>query len=403
MSGISSSSRIICEGSSSARAALLNTSRSYASSSRSNPALNPTTAAAYEAALAYLSDHQSKCLSQLKQLQAIPGPSSAQRRAMEACEISAFVNDPDVRSEFRNTKGVGSMDRPVMRHLAERHWKKHGGLDLVMARVYQNKIVPDLLSDMAPTNPLNVTFENDVKVAPGSYLEPSQLARTPRITFQLFNHPSESTSTDPIPEGLYTLLVIDPDNPQPSTHSFSQRLQYLKTNLRLSVLSDQLDLMSAPGDELVSWEPPHPAQGAPTHRYVFFLLRQPSMVTLNAPSREHFIFRNYLDDRGVLPAAVVGVNLFKCEWSKTEDKYIRGAWAQYRQMEAPVYSKGRNESKYAYPMRVTEKKAQTIRMKAWEEALAKYAEVGLEASVLDAGAGELGPLERSMKRTSSDA
>ena len=394
----SSSSRLVGPVKSHARA-ILSANRSYASSSSkkstkptpSDP-LRPTTAAAHEAALAFLSSHQSKCLDRLKDLKAISNPSPAQRRAIEACEISAYVNDPAVRSEFVETGGKGQMHRPIMRHLAERHWKKSGGLDLIMQRVYENKIVPDLVSDMAPTSPLTIQLAEDEPFAPGLLLQSSVLKKPPRVTFDLFNHPSEPSSSSDTPTGLYSLLVVDPDHPEPSTHSFSQRLHYLKTNIPLSIASDQLDLFSeAEGEKVISWEPPAPPHGSFRHRYVFLLLRQPSVVSVSPMPRDDFDFRRYLEERQVSPAAIVGINVAKSEWTEETDAYIERIWQEYRGQAAPRYDKnwGRNVERLIMPATATEIRATEIRQRAWEEVMAAYKEVGLDIEVADAADGAL--------------
>ena len=264
------------------------------------------------------------------------------------------------------------MDQPVIRHLAESRWKKDGGLDLIMGRVYQNKVVPDLVPDLGPTSPLNVTLSSAL-VEPGSIVEPSILISSPTITFQPFGHPSQPTRTDPIPTGLYTLLVIDPDTPSHTTQSYTQRLHTLKSDIPLSILTGETDLFSDIGRTLVPWEPPAPEKGSGRHRYVFILLLQTSssQSTCTSPRREGFNFRTFLSENGYANTSIVGINLVRAVWSQQQAEFIDSVFRTYRgvQSGAPVYGSPPKGLKYGYPMRGTERRAEDAIQKALEKAV----------------------------------
>ncbi|ORX40454.1 phosphatidylethanolamine-binding protein [Kockovaella imperatae] len=361
--------------------------RSYATKANkvAQTSVSKPSLVAHEAAVAFLAQHQSRCMDKLKPLQSVSDPSPAQRRAIEAYEISAQVNDPDVRAEFKRTEGAGSMDRPVMRHLAERKWKLEGGLDLIMRRMYENKVVPDLLPDLAPTNPLTIHLPRNESFEPGLTLLASTFQSPPRLTFTLFNPPSDTV-------GKYTLIVLDADHPETITHSYSQRLHYLKTNIPLRVTDDQTDLFTSAGDELLPWEPLAPPRGSSRHRYTFVLLRQPASVAIQAPPRQGFNLRRYLADRGVSPASVVGLNLVKSEWTASTQTYIDQIWRKFRGKPAPIYSNriATNPERYLVPPRSAEKRAWAIRKRAWDEAMEKFAQVGLDKQVASEAEGALG-------------
>ena len=367
------------------RSATFNRHQSSSSSSpRSSPSSSWTRALpegvnpAYDIALAYLSEQQSRTLSALTKLRALPNPTPAMLRRIDQLEIEAHVNDPAVRQKFRESKGRGMLDQPVMRHLAERRWTKEGGLDLVMGRVYQNKVVPDLVPDLGPTSPLNLTIASGL-VDPGAIIDPSNFSVPPKTTFQPFSHPSEATATDPTPTGLYTLLVIDPDSPSPQTQSFTQRLHYLKTDIPLSILTGETDLFSDDiGRTLAPWEPPAPECGSGRHRYVFILLHQISSSTSvqNSPRREDFDYRVFLTAHGFTNNSLIGINLFRAIWSEEQADFINSVYRIHRSRPkgAPIYG-SQQEEKYEYPMSAKEKRYAVIRQQAWDVANARKIEV----------------------------
>ncbi|CAD6563771.1 MAG: hypothetical protein TREMPRED_001373 [Tremellales sp. Tagirdzhanova-0007] len=333
---------------------------------------------AYDIALAYLSEQQSLTLSSLARLRALPNPTPAIMRRIDQLEIEAHVNDPAVRQTFRESKGRGMLDQPVMRHLAERRWRKEGGLDLVMGRVYQNKVVPDLVPDLGPTSPLNLTLATGL-VEPGAIIDPSDFLSPPKVTFQTFSHPSEPTASDPTPTGLYTILVIDPDSPSPQTQSFTQRLHFLKTDIPLSILTGETDVMSDDiGRILTPWEPPAPECGSGRHRYVFILLHQNSSSSpgQTSPRREDFDYRAFVTEHGFTNNSLIGINLFRAIWSEEQADVINSVYRIHRRMAdgAPVYGSEQGE-RYEYPLSAREKRNAGIRQQALEEYNARKMEV----------------------------
>lgn len=350
------------------------------------PALPRGKLAAYDEALDFLAAHRDQCLAEYERLRSLPHPSREQLVEADAWEVDAYVNDPAVRALFRQTNGNGHMERPVMRHLAERKWKKHGGLDLIMGRIYQNKVVPDVLPDLAPTNPLTLSTSQDV-IEPGLTIDAKLLESPPTLHYQSFQHPAYPSKSDPHPTALYTLVALDPDTPNPSRHGFTQRLHYLKTNIPLSVVSGQTGLIQeASGNELVGWEPIAPAQGTLKHRLVWVLLRQPSPQHRSEDSsdiaqlsetlpRENFNLRSLMATFGFNLDAIVGVNLVRAEWTIESKEYIDRIWRDFRGVsEAPVFKVVPHTEQYSYPASNVQRRAADLREKAWQRSMEEYEE-----------------------------
>jgi large subunit ribosomal protein L35 len=330
----------------------------------------------YDAALDFLASHRDNCAAQYERLTTLPSPSAAEMVEADNWEVDGFVNDPATRALFRETKGAGQMHRPVMRHLAERSWKNQGGLDLIMGRVYQNKVVPDVIPDLAPLNPLTFAVKEGV-VEPGLTIKPSLIEDAPTIYYQPFQHPSTPSKAKPNPTALYTLVAVDPDTPDSVNHTFTQRLHYLKTDIPLSVTTGETPLIqSSLGKELVAWEPLAPPRNTPKHRLVFILLRQhnnrPSKLT-TPPPRENFNVRSLMATFDFPLNSIVGVNLIKSEWTEDQAEYINKIWKEHRGKDkAPVYTRVAQEVRYGKPLNSLHVRAEAIRERAWQRSLEEF-------------------------------
>lgn len=346
-------------------------------------------------------------MSRAEKLRATPKPSSIQLGEIEALEVEAQMHHPSTRREFDRTKGKGQMHRHAIRHLAEGRWKKHGGLDLIMGRVFQNKIVPDVIPEISGTNPLSITISNNFtsyspsdgekslkkgdELEPGVRINCSSLGKPPAVYYQPFHNPSQPLYSIPFPETLYTLLVINPDEPNEADRSYTTRLHYMKRNISLSIETGHVDLMSKTGQDVdeLSWEPPAPAYGSGTHRLIFFLIRQPNKKLVrdaSLPARENFDLRKYITDQEQTVASIVGVNLLKLEYSKAEEKYTNKVWQEYRGADmAPAYRRAPREERYDRPMSSVQSRAQELREKAWLASLEEFERAGLAEGVMEAG------------------
>ncbi|KIK06040.1 hypothetical protein K443DRAFT_90201 [Laccaria amethystina LaAM-08-1] len=194
----------------------------------------------------------------------------AMRVKLNILEVQSEINLPDVR------------------HLVEQKWRKDGALDLLMERIYQMRVVPDVLPEIRPSLDLRVVtktrpseFLNAGKVQkevePGVYLLPKQTVEPPKLYVNVFHEDMR----------LYTMLLVDPDVPDVQNVSFTSFLHWMKPNIPLSCEHTQriLDLNTH-----TKYIPPHPQQGTPYHRYVLLLLPQPPLggaaeYTMNTTER----------------------------------------------------------------------------------------------------------------------
>lgn len=336
-------------------------------SSNWQPVLPAGQNAAYDAALAFLDEHKTKSTARLNALRAQTPRTPEVESEIRHLEVSSLVNDPATRRLFRETAGKGLMDRPVMRHLAQRRWEREGGLDRLMQRVEQMGVVPDLVGGIRGSLPIrfstSASASGEGEVEPGSIQPPSSFKSAPQLRAQLL---------DPAHEGQYTLLVVDPDSPNYAAQSFAERIHYFKSDIPLTVTSGEVDLFSssAEGTEVLSWEPPLPPRGSGVHRYVFLLLRQPNAATTGAGPTERqseITVRALVEEQGYTLSAV---SLFRSKWTPGENTYIENTHREvHNGAEVPVFEKPPKELRYGMPLNKKSMEREQLREEAWNRAL----------------------------------
>ncbi|KAG5638189.1 hypothetical protein H0H81_001391 [Sphagnurus paluster] len=170
------------------------------------------------------------------------------REKLKILEVQSQVNLPEVRWKVANA--MADMRNPAHRHLVEQRWRKDGDLDLLMERIHQMKVVPDVLPDLRPTI--------DVHVA----------ARTTKHEQNIANkrHTTVEPGTFLLPEQAHV--------PDESNASFRTFLHWMKPNVPLSA-AHQSRITGL--NNHTPYIPPHPQRGTPYHRYVLLLLQQPAL------------------------------------------------------------------------------------------------------------------------------
>ncbi|GAA5972018.1 hypothetical protein JCM11641_002459 [Rhodosporidiobolus odoratus] len=270
-----------------------------ASTSTYTPPLKSGVLPVFDEAVAYIARDRETKLEQLEQLK----QQGADQAQLEKLEVEAWSNDPETRWRAKN--GRGDLSKPVYRHLAQRAWRKEGDLAILMQRVTQMNVTPDLLAAISPQADVRFRVGGEA-VEPGSFTKPAQTRAGVEISAQVFHEE----------ERLYTLLLIDPDVPDQMNQSFTTFAHLLLPNIPLSATSSStLPLSDLPAT--LSYVPPHPQNGTPYHRYTALLLEQPSSLNLEATQREGFSAREFVQKHGLKPA---GVTFFRQVWDQDVSK-----------------------------------------------------------------------------------
>ncbi|XP_072999818.1 protein FLOWERINGUS T 1-like [Typha latifolia] len=153
------------------------------------------------------------------------------------------------------------------------------------------QVVGDVLDPFARSVPLRILYKSK-PVINGSEFRPSAVASKPRV--------------DVGGEDLrisYTLVMVDPDAPNPSNPTLREYLHWLVTDIPATTDANF-------GQEIVCYEGPQPRAGI--HRMVFVLFQQLGRDTVFAPSvRHNFSTRNFARQNNLgLPVAAA---FFNCQ------------------------------------------------------------------------------------------
>lgn len=201
------------------------------------------------------------------------------------------------------------MNRPIYRYLADRQWRKQKRL-LLMQRINQMHIVPDILPHLDPTAEVRLAFGRR-KVQPGDFVDSTVSETPPRLDVQVFDKGVR----------LVTVLVLDPDVPNVETDGFDTRCHFCAVNVPISPDSTSVSLsrLSEGMQVLRPWLPPHAQKGSPYHRLAVFIFEQKDGTKMKAGLRQkvsrtvkyHFKPNKFTRNLGNQP---VGVHLFRTIW-----------------------------------------------------------------------------------------
>ncbi|KAB8296193.1 hypothetical protein EYC80_008976 [Monilinia laxa] len=237
------------------------------------------------------------------------------RRHLEWLKIQADINDPLIKKRFED--GEGDMNKPIYRFLADRKWREYQR-KVIVQRIEQFSIVPDLLPHFEPTAEVRLAFQSR-NVQPGDYVD-SRVSEFPaRLKVQVFDKG----------ERLVTVAVVDADVPNVENDNFNTRCHYLATNIPISPIKDSLPLSKADKSQLVlPWLPPFAQKGSPYHRYSIFVLEQKPGQTLDVAAlkelyqRDRFSLRSFKDRHDVKP---IGLGIFRSEWDEGTKEVMQRA------------------------------------------------------------------------------
>ena len=83
-------------------------------------------------------------------------------------------------------------------------------------------------------------------------------------------------------DGYYTIIMLDPDAPDPNNPYLKNWLHYLVVNKT-----------NSSEDIIKQYTPPSPPIGI--HRYITYIYKQPGIINVNEPNREKFDLEKFVD------------------------------------------------------------------------------------------------------------
>ncbi|CAL1697070.1 unnamed protein product [Somion occarium] len=248
------------------------------------------------------------------------------RDKIRILEIQSEVNLPSVRWKARN--GLADLNQTVYRHLIEQRWREEGALDLLMERIYQMNVVPDMLPEMHPSFDLRVNFPEPPpqstvlrnrtkrkyqKIEPGVFLLPEQTRKPPMMYTTVFH-------TEP---RLYTMLMVDLDVPDLENQTYQTYLHWLQPNVSLSTFSQSPIPLTTTHTKYI---PPHPQKGTHYHRYVLLFVPQAhatERMQIPVPTDEErlgFNYREFAEQYGLDAGRGGGAFMWREVWDETVSK-----------------------------------------------------------------------------------
>ncbi|CAI4214816.1 unnamed protein product [Parascedosporium putredinis] len=212
------------------------------------------------------------------------------REHVEQLKILADINDPVVKRKFED--GVGDMDKPIYRYLANQKWRSYDQ-KVVLQRIEQFHIVPDLLPKFDPIADVQLFFRR-VKVFDKG-------------------------------ERLVSVVVLDADVPDLDADSFTK------------------SRITSPDQLAVPWLPAFAHKGSPYHRLAVFVLEQRPGETIDVEKLKGlynkgveggFSLKSFRDKFGLKP---VGFNMFRTVYDENttavmERAGIEGADLEFRRV-----------------------------------------------------------------------
>ncbi|QUC22853.1 uncharacterized protein UV8b_07094 [Ustilaginoidea virens] len=264
------------------------------------------------------------------------------RREVERLKLLADINDPLVKKRFED--GLGDMNKPIYRALAEKKWRSYD-YRLITQRIKQFNIVPDVLPKLEPTADVQLFFRQS-KIPPGEIVDSLVSESAPRLRVQVFDKG----------ERLITIVVVDSDVPDVGSDTFTKRCHFLAANIPLDPTNTSLPLtrIRAQDQLAVPWLPAFSQKGAPYHRLGVYLLEQKAGEKVDVAKlkelysgRDGFSLKSMRDKFNLQP---FGFNIFRSVWDEHTAAVmarhgIPGADVEFRptrvhSMKPPVKARG---------------------------------------------------------------
>ncbi|KAI7948312.1 hypothetical protein MJO29_009977 [Puccinia striiformis f. sp. tritici] len=284
------------------------TSTAATSTEDVNETISPSIQKAFQESIQYLKRDAERLQNRLQDVQSSSN-SIGSEGEIERLEILSEVNDVQVRKNHNSGSDQVDMSKPMYRFLEQQRWRKDGQL---VGNVHPLRVFPDLFPSIDPTVDLRIKFEHTYSVGTyrtvnvGSFLPSSKSTKRPVMQAQVFY---------PEPR-LYTIVMVDPDVPDPRNHSFTTFLHQVRTNVSMSATTNgQLDLTpTQPEAEELKYVGPHPAEGSATHRYTIMLIEQSGPIDLSVHShhlleRKGFSLRRFSKDLDLHAKKIVHLDL----------------------------------------------------------------------------------------------
>ncbi|KAH3899278.1 mitochondrial 54S ribosomal protein mL38 SCDLUD_004714 [Saccharomycodes ludwigii] len=249
-------------------------------------------------------------------------------------DIATEINNPVVHYNFgfhdkiENNPNYIDYNLPIYRYLGLKHWENENGQMLLMQRLETLHVLPDTLPTLDPAPVIDLKLRFPYVNGSNRYVEPG-LKLSSKVTmyppqFKLINYDPNANT-----EKKYTIVIINPDEPDLVNDSYKTVLHYALSDITLedynkNVFSEFENNGSL--KKLLDYLPPTPEKNAGDQRFVIWLFEQqdPSReVKLSSNSRDFFDIRTFAKDNNLKAA---GAHVWRSGFDQNVNK-VREAYS----------------------------------------------------------------------------
>lgn len=256
-------------------------------------------------------------------------------------EVEAEKHNPEVQYNFQyhdkleNDRRVIDYDVAVYRHLGLKHWESYGQM-LLMQRLESLGVIPDTMATLAPKAEVNLRFPFSTGVnkwiEPGEVLSSIVTSMVPTIKIQEYEHNIDFSKQ------RYTVLIVNPDEPDLINDSFKTTLAFCLSNLKIDYNDNVVDPRKYDDSQVIaSYVPPVPEKNAGKQRFAVWVFRQNGELSVPAMSpadRDYFDIRSFAAEHKLEP---VGAHVWRSEW----DSNVAAVREKYGLPEGRVFTRVR--------------------------------------------------------------
>lgn len=272
--------------------------------------------------------------------------SKLQPKDAELAEVllkKAEINNPEVLYNFQfndkvnNDPAIIDYEQPVYRYLGKKHWESYDQM-LLMQRLETLRVIPDTMPTLIPRMDVKIKFPYSTGV--NKWVEPGELLSSNATNMEPIFKLQEFDSIDQ-GEQLYTILVVNPDEPDLVNNSYKTTLQYGLCNLKINYNDNIVDAKRIKTSNIiVDYLPPVPEKNVGKQRFAVWVFRQAKVddkfqpLVVHDTPRDNFNIRKFADIHGL---DAVGAHVWRNEW----DSNVENVREMYNLPKGRVFSKVR--------------------------------------------------------------
>lgn len=257
--------------------------------------------------------------------------------------VDAEIYNPEVLYNFEYDPELIDASQPVYRKLLQDKWKSHD-LMVLMQRLEQLHVIPDTLPTLDPKVEVKVKFPHNTKsefsswVEPGTVLPAFAVSKPPTIEITLFSGFKDEQS-------LYTVILVNPDEPDLKTNSFTTKLHYGLANVPLTNADNQISSakLLAKGDDYTfsQYVPVLPEKNAQMQRACLWVFKQSEPVQIGKAVEEDGSF-NIRSFAAAHNLTAVGAHV----WRQSFDRSVNSIREQYHLPPGRIFHRVRKTDPY---------------------------------------------------------